>query len=167
MSAAAAVPCILKDTVAVAETLPRARARPLDGFAFYRKHTVSLLRRYLCISMEIGRAPCLLGHMVFRGHVSSYRMRSFEDHIIFVFDVEKCLRQLDRGSQELVTHIALEDYTPAEAASITGESERSVLRIYGAALDRLTRLFLEYQLLEPNVENLSRGEAKIESNDAT
>jgi hypothetical protein len=161
MSAAQAIPWELKTTVAVAEpALPVARPKPIAGFAFYRKHAVGLLRRYLRASMEIGRTPCVLGTLVFRGRVSSYRMHSFEDRVIFIFDVEKCLKQLDRLSQQIVAHIALEDYTPLEAAALTGESVRSVARIYGQALDRLTRLFLEYELLDPNVEKLSRGEAE-------
>jgi hypothetical protein len=31
-------------------------------------------------------------------------------------------------------------------------------RIYAEALDRLTRLFLDFGLLDPNPEKLSRGE---------
>jgi hypothetical protein len=34
-------------------------------------------------------------------------------------------------------------------------------------MDRLTACFLQFGLLTPNVEKLSRGEAKIESNEAT
>ncbi len=63
--------------------------------------------------MLVGRAPCFLGNHVFRGRVSSHRLPSFEDAVIFLFDVEKCLKQLDRFSQVVVTHIALEDYTPS------------------------------------------------------
>lgn len=151
MSAAHALPWVLPEIAAVADaSLPVARPRPLEGFAFYRKHVVGLLRRYLQISMEVGRTPCVLGTMVFRGRVSSYRMQTFEDRVIFIFDVEKCLKQLDRISQEVIAHMILEDYTSFETAALTGESVRSVARIYGAALDRLTRLFLEYRLLDPN-----------------
>lgn len=158
MSALPALPCILADAAAVAATdLPIARPKPIDGLAFYRKHTVGLLRRYLQTSMEIGRSPCVLGNMVFRGRMSSYRLRSFEDGVIFIFDVEKCLKQLDPLSRKILTHIALEDYTAPEAARLTGESERSVQRIYGEALGRLTRIFLTYGVLEDPEEMLSRG----------
>jgi hypothetical protein len=168
MSAALALPAVLECAAAVAEPqLPRARPRPLGGLAFYRRHTEALLHRYLVTSMVIGRAPCILGNVVFRGRVTSYRMQSFEDQIIFVFDVEKCLRRLDRASQEVVAHMALEDYTPQETAELMREGVRSVARIYAEALNRLTRLFLENRLLAPNVENLSRGAAKNESNEPT
>lgn len=165
MSAARAMPCVLESAEAVADPAPPlARPRALGGVAFYRKHAEGLLRKYLTISMDIGRAPCVLGHLMLRGRISSYRMRSFEDQVIFVFDVEKCLKQLDRLSQRVVTHIALEDYSMLETAALTGESLRSVSRIYAEALDRLTRLFLDFRLLEPDAEKLSRGEEEHQSN---
>jgi hypothetical protein len=111
MSAARALPFTIGTTCAVATTgLPLARKKPIAGLAFYRKHTVGLLQRYLRVSMELGRTPCVLGNMVFRGRVSSYRLSSFEDLVIFIFDVEKCLKKLDRMSQSVIAHVALEDY---------------------------------------------------------
>ncbi|MFZ0271773.1 MAG: hypothetical protein WB524_03580 [Acidobacteriaceae bacterium] len=168
MSALLAMPCVLAAATAVAnEELPLARPKPIPGFAFYRKHTMALLNRYLQLSMELGRAPCVLGKITLRGRVSSYRLRTFEDGMIFVLDVEKCINQLDRTSRAVVAYVALESYTIPEAAVLTRESVRSVSRIYGQAMNRLTALFLQFGLLEPNVENLSRGRAKIQSNDAT
>jgi hypothetical protein len=70
----------------------------LGGTAFYRRRTENLLRRYMRASMEMGRTPSLLGNTIFRGRASSYRMRTFEDCIIFIFDVEKCLKRLDAES---------------------------------------------------------------------
>ena len=55
----------------------------------YRERTVALLRRYLRISIEVGRLPSLLGRELFRSKVTSYRMTSFEDGVIFVHDVER------------------------------------------------------------------------------
>lgn len=168
MSAALALPFDIATATAVASAdLPFARPKPIAGFAFYRKHTLALLRRYLRLSMELGRAPSALGKITLRGRVSSYRLRTFEDGLIFVLDVEKCVDQLDKTSRTIVEHVVLEDYSLLEAAALTGESMRSASRIYSEAMNRLTALFLQFGLLEPNVENLSRGEAKIESNDAT
>lgn len=150
MSAAAVFSCILPTARAVASAdLPVARPRPIDGVAFYRQHTVGLLERYLRTSMQVGRVPCVLGNMSFRSRVSSYRMTTFEDRVIFIFDVEKCLKRLDGRAQEVVARIALENYSPMETAALTGESVRSVARVYGAALDRLTQLFLACELLQP------------------
>jgi len=44
----------------------------------YRERRVALLRRYLRISIEVGRLPSLLGRELFRSKVTSYRMTSFE-----------------------------------------------------------------------------------------
>ena len=41
--------------------------RPTEGLAFYRKHTESILRRYLYASMQVGRAPSVLADPVGRG----------------------------------------------------------------------------------------------------
>ena len=62
---------------------------PVTTWAFYRKHTERLLRRYLYASMQVGRSPDLLGASVGRGWVSSRRVRTFEDALIFVLDVER------------------------------------------------------------------------------
>ena len=60
----------------------------------YRERTVALLRRYLRISIEVGRLPSIFGRELFRSKVTSYRMSSFEDGVIFVHDVEQALDQL-------------------------------------------------------------------------
>jgi hypothetical protein len=168
MSAALAMPVVLPAAYAVAEAeLPRARPRPIVGLAFYRKHTLGLLRRYLQLSMELSRTRSALDRIVLRGQVSSYRLRTFEDGVIFVLDVEKCIRQLDPVSRKLVTYVVLEDYSLLQAVDLMGRSPRTVARIYGDAMDRLTSFFLQFGLLVPNVEKLSRGEAEIEGNGTT
>ena len=123
-------------------------ARPPDEVAFYRKYTEGMLRRYMYRSMEIGRMPSLLGEFSFRGKVSSRKARSFEDSVIFVHDVEKCLKRLDAFSLNLVAKIALQEYTQAEAAEMLGLSTRTVVRKYADTLDRLTIIFLRLKLLE-------------------
>ena len=47
---------------------------PKLELAFYRKYTEAMLRRYLRLSMEVGRVPSLMGREMFRGHVSHYKM---------------------------------------------------------------------------------------------
>jgi len=37
------------------------------SLAFYRKHTESMLRRYLYASMQVGRAPSILSEPIARG----------------------------------------------------------------------------------------------------
>ena len=168
MSAMLASPCIVATATAVAESeLPVGRPKPIVGFEFYRKHTVGLLRHYAQVSMELGQPQSALGKMVLRGRVSSYRLRTFEDGLVFVLDVEKCIKQLDRTSRRVVAFVAVEDYTMMEAVTLTGQSLRSIARIYGEAMDRLTDLFLRFGLLGANVENLSSAEAKNQSNETT
>ncbi len=132
------------------ETAPIANA-PGPEMAFYRKYTESLLRRYLRLSMEAGRVPSLLGHEMFRGRVTTYRVRSFEDAVIFVLDVERCLAKLGEVEQELIRRITLQEYTQAETASILRMGLRTVVRRYAAATDQLTEIFLSRGLLEPMV----------------
>ena len=127
-------------------------AARVPELAFYRKYTEGMLRRYMRLSMETGRVPSLIGQPMFRGRVTSYRVRSFEDVVIFVFDVNKCLRLLDGRSRELIARISLQEYTQGETAVLTGMSLRSVVRHYADALDRLTVIFLRAGLLEPGWE---------------
>jgi len=122
-------------------------AKPIETLGFYRKHTEKLLRQYMQTSMEMGRVPSILGNCMFRGRSSSSRRMSFEDRVIFVFDIEKCLKRLDVYSRELVGRIALQEYTQGETAALINQPLRSVARRYAEALDALTGMFLKYELL--------------------
>jgi hypothetical protein len=135
-----------------AKTLPEVveQKKTAPELAFYRKYTEGMLRRYVKLSMEAGRAPSLLGREMFRGKVTNYRVHSFEDVVIFVHDVETCLKKLDEGQQHLIRRIALQEFTQAETAGLLGLSLRSVHRRYADALDELTEIFLERKLLEPS-----------------
>ena len=132
---------------AVVETVTQQQAAP--ELAFYRKYTEGMLRRYMRLSMEAGRAPSLLGREMFRGKVTNYRVHGFDDVVIFVHDVETCLAKLDEGQQYLIKRIALQEYTHAETAGMMGLCMKTVTRRYARALDELTEIFLERKLLEP------------------
>ncbi len=109
----------------------------------YRDRTIALLRRYFRISIEVGRLPSLVGREVFRGRVTAYRMRTFEDAVIFVHDVEHGLEQLDAFERELIGKIIFQEYTHDEAAHLMGCWRRTVGRRFPEALDRLSEIFLE------------------------
>jgi predicted DNA-binding protein (UPF0251 family) len=126
---------------------PTRSSPPDTSLAFYRKHTESMLRRYLYASMLMGRAPALLGDAVGRGWVSSRRIRSFEDAVIFVLDVETCLNKLNVLDRKMLSRVVLQEYTQAEAAGMLGMSVRTVVYKFPQALDRLTRLLLDAKLL--------------------
>jgi hypothetical protein len=123
-------------------------AKPPVELAFYRKYTEGMLRRFMYRSMEIGKVPSLLGDFSFRGKSSNRKGYTFEDSVIFVYDVERCLTRLNPVERELVGRIALQEYTLAETAALTGMTIRTVVRRYEEALDRLTRVFLRLDLLQ-------------------
>jgi Sigma-70, region 4 len=128
----------------------QAQARSVvPELAFYRKYTEGLLRRYVRLSMEAGKVPCLMGQEMFRGNVTNYAVSSFEDVIIFVHDVERCMGRLDQEQQMLIRRIALQEFTQGETAELMGWSIRSVNRRYSEALDRLTKIFLKAKMLHP------------------
>ena len=115
--------------------------------AFYRKHTERMLRRYLYASMLVGRAPAILGEPVGRGWVSSRKVKTFEDAVIFVLDVERCLKMLRPVEREILSRIVVQEYTHAETAEILGVSVRAISYKYKHALDSLTELLLRSELL--------------------
>lgn len=117
--------------------------------AVYRKFTQALLHRYLRMCMEAGKVPSLMGREVLRGHASSYRVDSFDDVVIFLHDVDRCLDQLGPRQQKLVRRIAIEQYTVGETAVELRVDPRTIVRQYAWALDRLTRIFLRAKMLEP------------------
>jgi hypothetical protein len=104
--------------------VPAADPDPLPpiSLAFYRKHTESLLRRYLYASMQVGRAPSILSDPVARGWASSRPIRTFEDAVIFVLDVERCLDRLSTLDRQILSRVVLQEYTQAEAATLVGMS---------------------------------------------
>jgi len=120
---------------------------PLVSLAFYRKHTESLLRRYLYASMQVGRAPAILGDPIARGWCSSRPVRTFEDAVIFVLDVEKCLNQLGSLDRQMLSRIVIQEYTQTEAANLLGMSVRAMSYKFPQALDHLTQRLLETGLL--------------------
>src|ERR1700679_390449 len=138
---------VQEEMPAVVEVVTQQQATP--ELAFYRKYTEGLLRRYMRLSMEAGRAPSLLGREMFRGKVTNYRVHGFDDVVIFVHDVETCLAKLDEGQQYLIKRIALQEYTYVETAGMMGLCVKTATRRYARARDELTEILLERKVLEP------------------
>ena len=141
------VPVLARLDAAAEPALPPPPAPPPPQLAFYRKYTEAILRRYVRMSMEVGRVPSLLGRELFRGKITSYRVESFEDAVIFCHDVERSIARLSHSQQALVERIALKQYSVVEAADILATDRRTILRRYCQAIDHLTRIFLDVQLL--------------------
>jgi len=139
-----------KKPAAQAELVPLARvpvAGPAISVAFYRKHTENMLRRYLYASMQVGRSPSILGESVGRGWCSSRPIRTFEDAVIFVLDMETCLSQIDELDRQVLCRVVLQEYTQAEAACLLGMSVRTICYKLPQAMDRLTVRLLEAGML--------------------
>ncbi|HTB97889.1 MAG TPA: sigma factor-like helix-turn-helix DNA-binding protein [Terracidiphilus sp.] len=125
----------------------RPAPEPIVSLAFYRKHTESLLRRYLYSSMQIGRSPSILGDPILRGGASSQTLRTFEDTVIFVLDMETCLGKLNQLDRDLLSRVVLQEYSHHEAAALLGMSCRTIANRLPQALDRLTEGLLQSGLL--------------------
>ena len=114
----------------------------------YRQRTVAMLRRYMRYAMETGRLPSLLGREVFRSQVTSYTMVTFEDRVIFVHDMEKCLDRLDEFSRELIARHVLQEHDRWATARLLQCNEKTVRRLTPLALDQLSEILLDVGLLE-------------------
>jgi len=125
------------------------RPAPRPQLAFYRKYTEGILRRYMRMSLELGKVPSPLGRgEMFRAKVSNYRVESFEDLVIFCADVERCIRRLSAMQQSAVDLMGVKQYTLQEAAQILGVCREITVRHYTRGLDRLTGIFLEAKILD-------------------
>jgi RNA polymerase sigma factor (sigma-70 family) len=122
-------------------------AEPVVSVTFYRRHTENMLRRYLYASMQVGRSPAILGDSVGRGWCSSRPIRTFEDAVIFVLDMESCLDRLEELDRQMLYRVVLQEYTQAETAALLGMSVRTVSTKLPQAVDRLTEKLLEAGLL--------------------
>ena len=84
----------------------------------YRARTVGMLRRYMRYSIETGRLPSLLGREFFRTQVTSYTVVTFEDRVIFVHDMERCLEKLDEFSRQVIARHVLQEHDQAATARL-------------------------------------------------
>ena len=120
---------------------------PRDELRAYRDRTIALLRRYFMLSIETGRLPSLLGREFFRAKCSSYRLITFEDAVVFVYDIEQCIRELDQLSKLVVSRVIFQGCTLDEAALLLHKGRRTVVRYCLEAVDNLSEIFLRKGLL--------------------
>ena len=138
----------------------------------YRRRTEALLRRYFQLSVEAGRLPSILGKEFFRSKITSYQMTSFEDAVIFVHDVERCVEELDVFERRLIGRIVLQGYSPDEAARLLGCARKTVDRNYPEAIDHLSEILLKKGMPERTVapeslEENSCQEGNLNENSVT
>ena len=123
--------------------------REFSPWAVYRNHTIVLLRKFFRMSLSLGRMPSLLGGELFRAKVTAYQVKTFEDTVIFVHDMEQCLGKLDPLAKKLIGRIVFEEFRHDEVAKELRITRRQVIRRMHQAVDRVTELLLEAELLEP------------------
>ncbi len=139
--------------VATAEDIAATRPEPEPELSIYRSHTIALLRRYMRLSLEVGRLPSLIGRECFRSSMSHARPHTFEDAVHFVIDVEHCLAELDAFSQQLIARVVLQEYSWDEAAALLGVCRRKVANSLPTCIDRLTEMLLAKKILRENGRN--------------
>jgi predicted DNA-binding protein (UPF0251 family) len=120
---------------------------PGQDLWLYRDRTIGMLRRYLRLSIEVGRLPSLLGREFFRTRVTSYTVSTFEDAVIFVHDIERILGRLDEFDKKIIAKVVFQDYSQDEAARLLNCGRRTVVRRFPEAVDRITDSFLSAGLL--------------------
>jgi len=113
----------------------------------YRGRTVAMLRRYMRYSIETGRLPSLLGREIFRAKVTSYTVVTFEDRVIFVHDMEKCLARLDEFSRQLIARHILQEHDRWATAKLLHCNEKTVRRYTPLVLDLLSEILIEVGLM--------------------
>ena len=151
---------LLNPEVEIKAELPAEEASEDEGFSpavtsassnpdlwMYRDRTVGLLRRYMRLSIEVGRMPSLLGREFFRTRVTSYGASTFEDSVIFVHDVERSLEELNEFEKKLIAKIVLQRFSREEAGRLLGCGYRTVERLFPEALDRVSEILLERGIL--------------------
>jgi hypothetical protein len=118
------------------------------GKRTYRGRAVGMLRRYLRYSIEAGRLPSMLGSEFFRAKVTSYTVVTFEDRVIFVHDMEKCLDRLDDFSRQLIARHILQEHDQAATGRLLGCTERTVRTYVPIVLNLFSEILLEVGLME-------------------
>ena len=114
----------------------------------YRSRTVAMLRRYMHYSIETGRLPSLVGREFFRSKITKYQVATFEDRVIFVHDMERCLEQLDDFGRQVLGRIVLQEYGQEDAARLLGCTRMTVHRKLLESLDQLSDILMSVDLLD-------------------
>jgi Sigma-70, region 4 len=114
----------------------------------YRDRAIALLLKYFRMSVELGHLPSLLGREFFRSHVTSYGTHTFEDAVIFVHDVERCIEAIDARSQVIITRLFFQQYSIDEAARLMHCAVSTIERHRAEALNALTAVLLARKLLD-------------------
>lgn len=130
----------------------------------YRGRTVAMLRRYMRYSIETGRLPSLLGREFFRAKVTSYTVVTFEDRVIFVHDMEKCLDRLDAFSRQLIARHILQEHDQVATGKLLHCTARTVRNYMPVVLDVLTEILIEVGLMK-RMDSIRKNSCQEGEND--
>ena len=107
-----------------------------------------MLRRYMRYSIETGRLPSLLGKEFFRAKATAYTLVTFEDRVIFVHDMERCLERLDEFSRQLIARHILQEHDRCATAKLLHCNEKTVRRYTPLVLDLLSEILIEVGMMK-------------------
>lgn len=117
--------------------------------SFERLRVILLLQRFFRTSLLLGRMPSVMGGNAFRSNLRGTHPRAFEDAVLFVCDVERCLRSLEPLDQKIIAICVLEDRSEWEAARLFRSHQAHISRRLGEVLDLLHETFCRLGLLPP------------------
>ncbi len=126
---------------------PAEETDPRPEMVCFRSQTLAMVRHYFELSSQFGRLPSLMGREFFRAKVSHHAIPSFEEHAVFVRDIELCIGRLSAEHQEIVTIAGIYHFTHEEIAQMLHMSRSSVSVWFAEALDALSEIFLKARVL--------------------
>jgi DNA-directed RNA polymerase specialized sigma24 family protein len=88
-----------------------------------------------------------VGREFFRAKVTYYTATTFEDRVIFVRDVEKCMNRLEYWDQQLIVRVILQEHSQGQTARMLQCNRKTVQRRLPLVLDLLSEDFLKVGLL--------------------
>lgn len=115
---------------------------------YERLRAIQLLNRFYRTSLLIGRMPSVMGGTAFRSRITGAPGRAFEDAVIFVCDVERCLAALDDFDRELLALCIFEERSEFFAARCFGRNQADISRRLGELLDLLYSTFCRLGLFD-------------------
>lgn len=122
---------------------------------YERARTMALLHRFLRTSFSLGRMPSIIGREIFRTQLQARPARAFEDAVLFICDIEKCLAELTPLQQRLIAFCILENRSEWEASRVFRANQGSVSRNLALALDLLHESLCRKGLLPPLEQELA------------
>ena len=140
--------CLIPDSLESAAEIEDRNFEDERERRIYRGRTVAMLRRYMRYSIETGRLPSMLGGEFFRAKVTTYTVVTFEDRVIFVHDMEKCLGRLDEFSRQLIARHILQDHDQEATGKLLHCTERTVRTYIPVVLDLFSQILVEVGLLQ-------------------